>query len=189
MRIITGKYKGRILTSVRDQSVRPATDRVKGTIFNVLQNRLRLHGAHVLDLFAGSGSLGFEALSRGAADVVFVDDRRTVLEVIDRNAEMLGCQESSILIASDAMTFIERTGEKFDLIFADPPYTYERMGELPSIVFQRQLLKNEGFLIIEHARRTTFTPLPLYRVGVQKEFGNTRISFFTHNSEGAIGSP
>src|SRR5436309_12926687 len=86
MRIITGKFKGRVLSTVRDNSVRPATDRVKGMIFNVLQNRLRLEGAIVLDLFAGSGSLGFEALSRAADRVVFVDDRSEAIEVIGRNA-------------------------------------------------------------------------------------------------------
>src|SRR5438128_2458365 len=109
MRIITGKFKGRILTSVRDKSVRPATDPAKGTIFNVLQSRLRIDEGHVLDLFAGSGSLGLEALSRGASDVVFVDDRRAVLETVERNAELLECGDSCVLIQSDGMTFIERT--------------------------------------------------------------------------------
>ena len=186
MRIITGKFKGKILTSVRDKSVRPATDRVKGTIFNVLQSRLRLNDAHVLDLFAGSGSLGFETLSRGAADVVFVDDRRAVLNTIERNAEALECEDACILVQSDAMTFIERTNDKFDLIFADPPYAYERITELPSIIFQRQLLKSEGFLIIEHAKRTTFTSTQLYHVAVKKEFGDTRVSFFTITHDGTV---
>src|ERR1044072_953107 len=113
MRIITAKFKGRILTCVRDDSVRPATDRVKGTIFNVLQSRLRLNDGHVLDLFAGSGSLGLEALSRGAADVVFVDDRRAVIDTIERNADLLQCGDSCILIQSDALTFIERTNDSF----------------------------------------------------------------------------
>ncbi len=189
MRVITGKYKGRVLSSVRDNSVRPATDRVKGTIFNVLQSRLRISNAHVLDVFAGSGSLGFEALSRGAADVVFVDDRRAVLDMIERNAETLGCVDASILIQSDAMRFIEQTQDQFDLIFADPPYAYERMGEIPTLIFQRRLLKNEGFLIIEHAKRTIFESTPLYRIAVQKEFGNTRLSFFTHNIDGVLNTP
>ncbi len=184
MRIITGKYKGRKLVSVRDNSVRPATDRVKGTIFNVLQSRLRLTGAYVLDVFAGSGSLGFEALSRGASATVFVDDRQAVLTTIERNAEVLGCGEDCILIQSDAMRFIEHTNERFDLIFADPPYAFERIPDIPAIVFDRQLLKKEGFLIIEHAKRTTFLSSVAYQLAVQKEFGNTRLSFFTHSNNG-----
>jgi 16S rRNA (guanine(966)-N(2))-methyltransferase RsmD len=172
---------------VRDNSVRPATDRVKGTIFNVLQSRLRLNGAHVLDLFAGSGSLGFEALSRGAATVVFVDDRRAVLDMIERNGEELGCIDSCILIQSDAEMFIDRTNEKFDLIFADPPYAYEAISALPSKILQRQLLTNEGFLIIEHAKRTIFLPSAKYRIAVEKEFGNTRLSFFQPDPEGSGG--
>lgn len=188
MRIITGKFKGRILTSLPDNSVRPATDRVKTTIFNVLQSRLRMNGAHVLDLFAGCGSLGLEALSRGAADVVFVDSRRAVLETIERNAEALDCIDSCILVQTDASIFVERTDEKFDLIFADPPYAHEAISDIPPRIFQRQLISNDGFLIIEHSKRTTFDPSPLYRIAVEKDFGNTRVTFFAHNANGAEGT-
>ena len=183
MRIITGKFKGRALTTVRDISVRPATDRVKGTIFNVLQNRLGLGGAAVLDLFAGSGSLGFEALSRGAAHVVFVDDNDEVVDLIEKNAEKLNCAGDCDFIASDVFSFIERNSGKFDLIFADPPYVYEELPDILTVIFNRQLLKSDGFLIMEHSKRTMFETSPLYRIVVQKEFGNTRVSFFTHNME------
>jgi 16S rRNA (guanine966-N2)-methyltransferase len=186
MRIITGKYKGRVLTTVRDQSVRPVTDRVKGTIYNVLQSRLNLTNAHILDLFAGSGSLGFEALSRGSADVVFVDDRRAVLDTIEHNAEVLGCSESCTLVQTDAQAFVERSQDRFDLIFADPPYAYEHVGSLPSLIFGHQLLKRQGFLIIEHTKRVTFEDSQLYHIAVQKEFGNTRLSFFTHHSSNGV---
>ena len=182
MRIITGKYKGRLLDSLRDNSVRPATDRVKGTIFNMLQNRLSLLDTHVLDLFAGIGSLGFEALSRGAADVVFVDENRHVLDTIHSNAQRLGCEECCYVLQTDALMFIGQSNDQFDLIFADPPYVYTETSKLPYLIFQRKLLKSEGFLIIEHDKRTIFEPSELYRLAVQKEFGNTRISFFVHPS-------
>lgn len=180
MRIITGKYKGRIITTVPDKSVRPATDRVKSTIFNTLQTRLALNGAHVLDLFAGSGNLGFEALSRGAANVVFVEDSRFALTEIRGNAERLGCSDECEFLQSDALAFMKHAGESFDLIFADPPYRYEEVTALPSLTFSGKLLKREGFLIIEHAKQVIFEPSPEYALSVQKKFGNTLVSFFTH---------
>jgi 16S rRNA (guanine966-N2)-methyltransferase len=182
MRIITGKYKGRLLSSLRDNSVRPATDRVKGTIFNMLQNRLSLTDIHVLDLFAGSGSLGFEALSRGAANVVFVDENRNVLDMLLSNAEKLDCSESCYILQADALSFIGQSNDKFDLIFADPPYVYTETPRLPDLIFRQKLLKSEGFLIIEHEKQTSFEPSEFYRLAVQKEFGNTRVSFFIHPS-------
>ncbi|MBI4546632.1 MAG: 16S rRNA (guanine(966)-N(2))-methyltransferase RsmD [Ignavibacteriae bacterium] len=182
MRVITGKYKGRTLVSIQDRSIRPATDRVKATIFNMLQNRLGVINAKVLDLFAGSGSLGFEALSRGAAQVVFVDSHRAMIEMINENAQCLGCLDSCDIVHEDALVFIERETDQYNLIFADPPYAYEKTPQLPTLIFGRQLLKKEGFLIIEHAKRTIFEPSAFFTLTVQKEFGNTRVSFFTHPS-------
>ncbi len=181
MRIITGKFKGRTLATIGDRSVRPATDRVKSAIFNVLQSRLGLHGARVLDLFAGSGSLGFEALSRGAQQAVFVDDSKKVLDVIESNAERLGCVDDCVIVETDALSFIGRTNDRFDLIFADPPYAYEAVTQLPKLIFSRGLLNADGFLIIEHARQVALDAEPAFRMAVQKEFGNTRVSFLTLN--------
>ena len=181
MRIITGKYKGRVLTTTRDVDVRPAMDRVKGTIFNMLQNRLDLRNASVLDLFAGTGSLGFETMSRGAASIVFVDDNRRMLEIIEQNAELLECLDECDIVHDDALSYVNHiAGVQFDLIFADPPYDYEQTSEIPSKVFDRQLLKKSGVLIIEHAKRLTFDPSELYTRSVRKEFGNTTLSFFIH---------
>jgi 16S rRNA (guanine(966)-N(2))-methyltransferase RsmD len=178
MRIITGKYKGRRLTSVPDSGVRPATDRAKGTIFNALQNRLSLVNARVLDLFAGSGSLGLEALSRGAAAVTFVDERRDALDVISANARNLNCLDSCTMVRSDALSFIEREGGRFDLVFADPPYAYEETSRLPAIVFGNKLIEESGFLIIEYARGASFEPSPLFRLVLRKELGRTQLGFF-----------
>ena len=180
MRIITGKFKSRKLSSLDDKTVRPATDRVKSTIFNMLQNRLRLGGADVLDLFAGSGNLGFEALSRGAKHVVFVDDSNNVLGIVKKNAEHLNCLDMCNIIQIDAESFLEKTDKSFHLIFADPPYAYERTVEIPAIIFNRKLLAADGYLIIEHSKHRKFVESKLYQMEVQKEFGNTRVSFFIH---------
>ena len=159
--------------------MRPVTDRVKGAIFNVLQNRIALHGACVADLFAGSGSLGFEALSRGARRVVFVDDQSRTLEMIEKNAMTIGCLDDCEMMQIDGMMFLERSAEPFDLIFADPPYAYEHTGEIPSKVFARQLLRKKGFLIIEHPKSVAFGASQQFEIAVQKQFGTTRVSFFT----------
>jgi 16S rRNA (guanine(966)-N(2))-methyltransferase RsmD len=180
MRIITGIYKGRTLATVKDNSVRPATDRVKGTIFNVLQNRLALDGVKVLDLFAGSGSLGFEALSRGAAHVTFVDLHRKALDMIERNAETLGCLDDCDILEDDATGFLRRARGPYELIFADPPYAWEGVATLPADIMAAGLLGKEGFLIIEHSKQAAFAPSGAYSVAVCKEFGNTRVSFIVH---------
>ncbi len=92
MRIIAGEFRGRSIGSVRDLSVRPTTDRVKQTIFDILTNRIEFGGIEVLDLFAGSGNLGLEALSRGAKSVAFIDKARKSLEVLEKNVASLGCK-------------------------------------------------------------------------------------------------
>lgn len=141
-----------------------------------------MEGIRVLDLFAGTGSLGFEALSRGAAEVTFVDDRQSALDVVERNAEDLECLDQCTLICADAFSFAEQGRGEYGLVFADPPYSYEKTPQLPAAIFGRQLLERGGLLIIEHAKRTSFEPSPLYRLSAQKEFGNTRLSFFAHPS-------
>lgn len=180
MRIISGEYRGRTIVTVKDKSVRPAMDRVKATIFNMLQNRLNLVDAQVLDLFAGSGSLGFEALSRGAARAVFIDNNSEALDVIEANARTLGCEDRTLVISDDALRYAGRGNGSFDLIFADPPYRYEQILDLPSLIFRNGLLKTGGFLIIEHSKYSRFESTQEYRLAVQKQFGTTRVSFFTH---------
>lgn len=183
MYIIAGKYKGRVLETMPDRNVRPVTNRVKGTIFNMLQNRLNLNGAKVLDLFAGSGSLGLEAISRGAARSVFVDTADVAYKAIKANVNALGCESACLIVLMDAIKFIENTNEQFDLIFADPPYVYEKTAQVPRLIFNRKLLKKKGFLIIEHSKQTIFEPNTSFLLMRQKEFGSTRISFFTHPYE------
>lgn len=180
MRVIAGLYKGRVLKTVKDLSVRPATDRVKQTIFDMLTHRLAFDGARVLDLFAGSGSLGIEALSRGAYHVTFVESNDEAESFIEKNLETMGCEGSAEVIAMDAMQFLRRSREQYDLIFADPPYEYDETATIPPIVFQDKLLKRHGYLLIEHASRLQFIDTPLYHAGPSKKFGRTIVTFFAH---------
>src|SRR5512146_1205222 len=118
MRIITGLYKGRVLKTVRDLSVRPATERVRQTLFNMLANRIDFEGITVLDLFAGSGSLGFEALSRGASRVTFVEQSEEAARFIEENARILGCEDAVEVLEMDALGLLNARHGTYDLVFA-----------------------------------------------------------------------
>ncbi len=178
MRVIAGLYKGRTLTTVKDLSVRPATDRVKQTIFDMLAVRMPFTGATVLDLFAGSGSLGIEALSRGAGHATFVESSREASLSIERNLKTLGCEDNAEVLDADAMYFIQAARNSFDLIFADPPYAFELTADLPHEIFAHHLLQPRGYLLIEHAKNLQFLNSNQFQVGPQKKFGRTCVTFF-----------
>jgi 16S rRNA (guanine966-N2)-methyltransferase len=178
MRVITGLYKGRTIRTVKDLSVRPATDRVRQTIFNMLENRIPLEGSSVLDLFAGSGSLGIEALSRGAADVTFVETGRDAIAYLDDNLRMLGCEAAAQVYRMDVVEFLGRHQGAHDLVFADPPYAYERTAELPALIFGKGMIRPSGYLLIEHTKDLHFDSTPHYHVGPEKRFGRTLVTFF-----------
>lgn len=180
MRVITGRFKGRRLASVPDLSVRPATDRVKKTIFDLLMTRLDLEGTTVLDLFAGIGSLGIEALSRGARTAVFVESDRRAAAVIRRNLADLGCADDTDVEETDALGFLRRDSTRYDLVFADPPYAYTGTAGLPGLLVTPGRLAPGGVLVIEHAADLEFPPLPGCTRGPVKTFGRTVVSFFRH---------
>jgi len=178
MRVIAGLYRGRIISTVNDRSVRPATDRVRQTIFDLLVTRMTLDGATVLDLFAGSGSLGIEALSRGARHATFVEDSTRIARSIHQNLLVLGCAPQSEVIEMDASQYIRSAAGSFDLIFADPPYAYDRTRELPGEILKGGFLKPRGFLVIEHTKDIAFADTALCKTGPVKRFGTTMVTFF-----------
>jgi 16S rRNA (guanine966-N2)-methyltransferase len=177
MRIITGQYKGRTIRTVNDLSVRPATDRVRQAIFNMLENRIELQGAAVLDLFAGSGSLGLEAISRGAAHVVFVESGRDAADILEENLAMLGSEEGEVA-RNDAVAFIGADSGSYDIVFADPPYAFKPTADLPSLIFGRHLVRPGGYLLIEHARGLSFPTNGAWIIRSEKRFGRTVVTFF-----------
>ena len=182
MRVISGIYRGRTLRTVSDLSVRPAADRVRQTIFDMLTNRIVFDGARVLDLFAGSGSLGIEALSRGAAHATFVENGHDAAGFIELNLRTLGCGEAALVVETDALGFIAPESGEFDLVFADPPYAFDRTGDIPAIVFGSGILRPGGYLLIEHARDMSFGDAPGCRAGPVKRFGRTHVTFFTRTN-------
>ncbi len=120
MRVITGSAKGRRLFSPADTSVRPTSDKVKEALFNIIQ--FDIEGRYVLDLFAGSGQLGIEAISRGASRCVFVDNSKASSSLVEQNVDKVGFADYATILTVDAKKYIRNTAERFDLIFIDPPY-------------------------------------------------------------------
>lgn len=177
--MIGGLYRGRTLRTVPDLSVRPAADRVRQTVFDMLTNRIVFDGALVCDLFAGSGSLGIEALSRGAAHATFVESGREAAAFIEMNLAALGCAGEGLVVESDALSFLRAGAGPFDLMFADPPYAFRSTGEIPGIVFGGGLIRRGGYLLIEHAAGVSFGSTEAYRAGPVKRFGRTYVTFFS----------
>lgn len=148
MRVITGKARGARLITAEGTDVRPTAGKIKEAMFSAIQ--FELEAAHVLDLYAGSGQLGIEALSRGASDCVFVDNSKKSLAVVAANLEKTKLMRHANLINSDCLQFLSRKGKKYDIIFADPPYGAPDTGMLVSLA--REALNPNGMLIIETAQ-------------------------------------
>ena len=159
MRIIRGKYGRRRFDVPKNITARPTTDFARENIFNVIENLIYIDGIEALDLFAGTGAISLELLSRGAARVTAVEKAMTQYAFIRRTAEQLGEQNLN-LIKGDVFKFLAAPHEKFDFIFADPPYDLPRFGEIPQLVLQADILKPDGFFIIEHSRAYDFSTLP-----------------------------
>jgi 16S rRNA (guanine966-N2)-methyltransferase len=187
MRITTGRFKGRTVQTVGDLSVRPAMDRARQTIFNILAARMELEGISVLDLFAGSGSLGLEALSRGASRALFVESSREACRLLQATLERFGCADEADVITMDARQFLAGSRERFHLVFADPPYVYPHTAGMPDEIIAGKHLAPGGILLIEHATGLEFPPSDRWELFTGRRFGRTTLSFFrpVHNQETA----
>lgn len=184
MRIIAGRLKGRRLAAVRG-AIRPTADRVREAIFNILGPLVP--EAQVLDLFAGTGALGIEALSRGAGRAVFVENQVSALQVLRRNLAQCQLMEAGQILPQDAvraLAALAARGERFDLIFLDPPYSQGLAEAIVPLVARTGLLAPEGILVVEHRRDEDLaeTYPPLARRD-QRRYGATLISFYENQPE------
>lgn len=175
MRIIAGIHRGRILISPRDHSVRPTTDRAKQTIFDILTNRIEFDGLQVLDLFAGTGSLGLEAISRGAASVTFVDNARDSQTLLQKNVAALHCEDRCSMYQADVFWYLKNTQSRYDLVFADPPYRLERIGTIPTALHDSGVLKEGAFVVMEHSRESVIELNENMYDILRKPFGQTTV--------------
>lgn len=147
MKILGGEFRNRLLKSPKGAPTRPTTSLVRKALFDICQ--AHIEDSHVLDLFAGSGALGIEALSRGAAHAVFIERDKNALRCLQHNLQMLNLREHSTLIAGDVFTHLKRLKSSYDLILADPPYAHDAHLKLIEEIDQLQLLAPEGHLFLE----------------------------------------
>ncbi len=175
MRIISGKFRGKVLIAPRNLPVRPTTDFAKEALFNMLTNHYELHLISVLDLFSGTGNISFECASRGVADITSVDASHHCVRYIKNTAEQLKITGLHALKA-DAIKFSTKAYRKWDLVFADPPYDFEDYLPLIDSVFSNEILEEEGMFILEHAKHTSFTEHP--RFVESRKYGNVCFTFF-----------
>ena len=159
MRIISGKYKGRHFKPPKNFKARPTTDFAKENLFNILNNYIDLEGLQVLDLFSGTGSIGIEFISRGAEMVTSVEKNFKHFQFLRKITYQLEINNLKI-IKSDAFRFLEKTPDRFDVVFADPPYDLESIQKIPGHVFQNEVIKPDGILIVEHSDQTDFKKHP-----------------------------
>lgn len=190
MRIISGKARGRKLRQFKGHRIRPTTDRVREAIFSSLQSRLgTFDGAKVLDLFAGTGALGLEALSRGAEFAVFVDQSIQSADIVTDNIKTCGMADCATLVKASVMTSLAklRTHAPFDLIFLDPPYNQNLIGPVLDGIVKNTLLAKRGVICVESARDEA---VPETIAGLvflsRKEYGSTAVTFFALNQNGEL---
>ena len=179
MRIISGTSGGKKLRPLRGQSIRPTSDRVKESIFNILGDEV--DGKHVLDLFAGTGNLGIESLSRGATRAVFVEKEKSAIDLIKKNLSHCGFDDRGHVITGEverAIRHLHRKGEVFDFIFMDPPYRRGLVQKTLELLETQPLHHEDSILVIEHDRREPLSESMEEWVLLRKRrFGDTVVSF------------
>lgn len=175
MRIITGQYKGRHFDIPRTFKARPTTDFAKENIFNVLNGYIDFDGASALDLFAGTGSISLEMLSRGCRPVVSVEGDRDHTRFIAECMKKIGTTDN-VLVRGDVFRFVKKCHSQFDLIFADPPYALEQLPQIPQLVLDSGILSDGGIFVFEHGKHNDFSDHP--RFVEHRSYGSVNFSLF-----------
>lgn len=181
MRIIGGEFGGRKFNPPSKMPyTRPTTDIAKEGLFNVLQHSLDFSTMKSLDLFGGTGSITYELASRGVPDLSIVEKDRQMHAFITKTAETLGIQNLKV-VKMDVFRFLDQCTDRYDFIFAGPPYALTRIDELPTIIFEKKLLNKNGLFVLEHTPRNDYKTFPFYRN--EKNYGTTIFSFFVETRD------
>ncbi|MBN1985185.1 MAG: 16S rRNA (guanine(966)-N(2))-methyltransferase RsmD [Prolixibacteraceae bacterium] len=175
MRIVGGKFKGRIFTPGKNLAARPTTDIAKEGLFNILENRLDFSDKTVLDLFAGTGSIGYEFISRGAKELTFVEKNFQHTRFIQRVTDNLEIKNARIF-KTDVFKFLFKYQGQFDIVFADPPFDLPQFNKVPDAVFSGKILKENGLFILEHSKEYSFSNHPNFQE--IRNYGKVNFSFF-----------
>lgn len=179
MRIIGGEHSGRKFNPPHNMPyTRPTTDIAKEGLFNVLQHNLDFGELKTLDLFGGTGSISYELASRGVADLTIVEKDPAMYEFIKKTAATLRIEAIKV-IKMDVFRFISQCTDTFDFIFAGPPYALTSIDELPKMIFEKHLLKEGGWFILEHTPRNDYKTFPFYKT--ERNYGTTVFTTFTEN--------
>ena len=176
MRIITGKYKGRHFERPRSFKARPTTDFAKENIFNVLMGYIDFDGTRALDLFAGTGSITLELLSRGCSQVVSVELDRDHHRFIQQCIAKLQEENNVQCLRADVFRFIKGSHQQFDFIFADPPYALKELPQIPDLVFAHNLLAPDGIFVFEHGKDNDFSGHPHFVE--HRSYGSVNFTLF-----------
>ncbi len=177
MRVISGTVRGKRLKEPSDYSIRPTTDKVKESIFNIIQ--FDIEGRNVLDLFAGTGQLGIECLSRGAASVTFVDQSKEAISIVKQNLKTCGLEAR--VVQDDSIAFLSR-GTKYDIIILDPPYATNLLDKALEIINSVDILSEGGIIMCESAREKRMPELksPYF---MRKEYNYGKVKLTTYGKE------
>lgn len=177
MRVITGTARGRKLGQLQGMDTRPTTDQVKESIFNIIQ--FDIEGRRVLDLFAGTGQLGIEALSRGAAGCTFVDQRRDAAALVRSNLRLCRLSDRARVVQGEALSFLASDRERYHLVFLDPPYQTELLENALKKIAEIDILMENGIIICESPADKVLPELPQpYRKGREYRYGKIKITVY-----------
>lgn len=181
MRIISGKYKGRRINPPKNLPVRPTTDMSKESLFNILNNYFNFSELRVLDLFAGTGNISYEFASRGSGPITSVDGDYGCVTFIKKTAKEFDFDITAI--KSDVFKFLEKSKASFDIIFADPPYGMDQKDfeRIVSLVFENELLEEDGMMIIEHSKHTPIDHM--INFSFAKNYGGSVFTFFEFEND------
>lgn len=180
MRIISGKLKGRRINPPSHMPyTRPTTDIAKEGLFNILQNNLDFSELKTLDLFGGTGSISYELASRGVPDLTIVEKDNQMYSFIKKTSEDLKLENFKV-VKSDVFRFIQQATEKYDFIFAGPPYALQNIDDLPKAIFEKGLINDDGWFILEHTPRNNYESFPFFKSA--RNYGTTIFSIFVNQS-------
>lgn len=178
MRVITGTARGRRLKTPENYDIRPTTDNVKESVFNIIQ--FDIEGRRVLDLFAGTGQLGIECLSRGAAEAVFIDENTAAVKIVKENLKT--CGFTAAVLQQDALSYLRHCG-RFDLVFVDPPYDSGLYESVLETINSVDILSDGGIILCESRREKTLPDMCVpYRKKKEYSYGRVKLTVYIKDS-------
>lgn len=180
MRIISGTSKGRVIHAPKNLPVRPTTDFAKESIFNILNNYFELEGLKILDLFCGTGNISYEFASRGCAEITAVDNNYSCCEFVKKTAGAFKMAQIKV-VKADVLGFLKKTAGTYHIVFADPPYELENIKDIAPLVFEKNLLKPDGWLIVEHGPDKDLSALEHFKE--KRTYGHVNFSIFVNEKE------